>query len=468
MENDDKQKCNENVYVLCDYLHSLFDANARGICYWKKHRKHQCYKCNMYGHIAADCEKVCEKCQNIHNNSICVFSIEKLYRKIIKILREATIPDLEKVKNSIEVEMTKIEKENIQSLSKNKYLELEVQQQSVVEIHSKIDPYWQMELKPSALETVQISGIKIVKSKPAKPIVKAKLFTPDTKVASTKQSQLRYYKGQPEKPCFTMNFQQYTTQCYGYGYCQICDSFHKPKTVLPKSIQPKGILDFVRVNKTKPKQGQVTINELKGERMITYQNLIAGKLKFLSGLLMEGKRKITEYMKMKKFKSQFQQISSDYKQLIDQVKFNRKQLKMIRSHRLSIIDNYKRVAESHVARREYAVTRQKQKLNQRWKELKAAKVKFYDKKDKYYEKKEKFYAKKDELYNKFKINKEELKDSIKKNIRGHYKGKLVLKDEMITNQTREINILRSELQRLQPQGNWLAHKLSTSKSETKS
>jgi hypothetical protein len=94
---------NNNVNILSDTLHNLFNTTARGIEYWRKHRQHICYKCRRYGHIAVDCTKICELCGNLHNDSVCVHNLNKFYWKIQKILTNNIIKDPEKIAEKIKI-----------------------------------------------------------------------------------------------------------------------------------------------------------------------------------------------------------------------------------------------------------------------------------------------------------------------------------------------------------------------------
>lgn len=87
---------------------------------------------------------------------------------------------------------------------------------------------------------------------------------------------------------------------------------------------------------------------------------------------MKAKKKITEYMKIKKISSQYGEMYNDIKQMNDILIKNKRVLKSIRNDRHKIIQNYKDVAESHVARREYALSRQKNKLENAWNKLNLA------------------------------------------------------------------------------------------------
>jgi hypothetical protein len=343
-----------------------------------------------------------------------------------------------------------MQKENIQSLFKQKYEHLEIQNGTQMNYTPVVDTHWQAVLKPSALEIVQCSGIKINndKPRPANP-QKVKLITPkDNKVTQKLKSDFRkYYKGPPEKPCFTLNFNHYSTECYGYGKCSLCRNYHKPDNdkfeIKYKMIKSRNVpCKIVYVGR---KQGRITLHNNKNIKFISNNTILAGKLKFMSDMLIESKRKITEYTKVKKFSAQYDEMLADLKQMDKQININKKVLDSIRRNRNQIIDNYKKTAESHVARREYALTRQKNKLQYQWNKLRQAKDKFFTKKDDYYEKKEKFYQKKNQLYEKFKINKQDLKDNIKENIIGHYKGIKAERDKL----SEENLKMRRELRRLQ-------------------
>jgi DNA repair exonuclease SbcCD ATPase subunit len=108
-------KCND----LSEYLRELFNSTAMGVGYWRKHRHHKCYKCGKYGHIAADCNKVCPLCDNIHTNTLCVHSLIKLYEKIVEILKRNVLPDQEKLCKKIEAAKYRISRECIDQTIKN-------------------------------------------------------------------------------------------------------------------------------------------------------------------------------------------------------------------------------------------------------------------------------------------------------------------------------------------------------------
>jgi hypothetical protein len=83
-------------------MHALFNATARGVTYWRKHRYHKCYKCGVYGHIAIDCSNICQLCGNLHNKTVCVYSLVELYRKINKKLTREIIRDPEEITRFVE------------------------------------------------------------------------------------------------------------------------------------------------------------------------------------------------------------------------------------------------------------------------------------------------------------------------------------------------------------------------------
>jgi hypothetical protein len=89
---------------------------ARGITYWRKHRYHKCYKCHKYGHIAHDCENICLACGNLHNGSICVYSVEKLFKKINNKLEKCLIKDPEEIDRAIENFKNELQIENLKEV----------------------------------------------------------------------------------------------------------------------------------------------------------------------------------------------------------------------------------------------------------------------------------------------------------------------------------------------------------------
>jgi hypothetical protein len=94
-------------------LHNTFNSVARGITYWHKHRHHICYKCRKYGHIAKDCSKICQACGNLHNNTVCVYSIEKLFRRINNKLTNGIIRDPQDLTNRIQQCQAEIKVEDL-------------------------------------------------------------------------------------------------------------------------------------------------------------------------------------------------------------------------------------------------------------------------------------------------------------------------------------------------------------------
>jgi hypothetical protein len=91
-----------NDNYLSDVMHTLFNATARGVTYWRKHRYHKCYKCGVYGHIAIDCSNICQLCGNLHNKTVCVYSLVELYRKINKKITREIIRDPEEINRFVE------------------------------------------------------------------------------------------------------------------------------------------------------------------------------------------------------------------------------------------------------------------------------------------------------------------------------------------------------------------------------
>jgi hypothetical protein len=103
----------------------MFNSAARGILYWRKHRHHICYKCRQYGHIAADCDKICTLCGNMHNDTVCVHSIEKFVRKIYGTIMKNVIKDPEKVADKIYETQCRINIENlVKQINKAKELKI--------------------------------------------------------------------------------------------------------------------------------------------------------------------------------------------------------------------------------------------------------------------------------------------------------------------------------------------------------
>jgi hypothetical protein len=89
-------------------MHNLFNATARGVTYWRKHKHHICYKCRQYGHISYDCINICKLCGNLHTGTVCIFSLLKLYRKINRKLKGSLIRDPEEIRKFIKESQEKI------------------------------------------------------------------------------------------------------------------------------------------------------------------------------------------------------------------------------------------------------------------------------------------------------------------------------------------------------------------------
>lgn len=79
----------EFYYRLCigNEITSIFSDALMGVTYWKQHRHTKCYRCRKYGHLAADCSKVCSLCENIHYTPFCLRYVTGLFENIVTILQ---------------------------------------------------------------------------------------------------------------------------------------------------------------------------------------------------------------------------------------------------------------------------------------------------------------------------------------------------------------------------------------------
>jgi hypothetical protein len=309
----------------------------------------------------------------------------------------------------LQEEIMKTSLENMQSLQKIKYENLEI----VKEI--EYEKIGENVLKPCVLESVQCVGIKTSKKVPVIPPMLQKL------IFETEENK----GGQPAKSLATLNFKQYQTDYYGYGWCSICEKQHPVDndnfrlisqdtrgTKKGKSVRAAHcVIKYVG-----GARGQITYSKPGVETFYGKNAGLTGKINLLRDLIKKSKARITEYDKLKKASTNHQQLIEDVKNMKAQIKENMIVLQSIRKQRNQIINNYKQVAESHVARRELALTYQKNKLNNKWNKFKTQKEHYYDKKKEFYEKKNKFYDKKDILYNKFKFNSFEYKRKIRENL----------------------------------------------------
>lgn len=80
-----------NYFLLCadNRITQLFKNTCLGVHYWRQHKNIKCYKCKKKGHLAKQCEQICYRCGNYHPTlPVCIFNIEKLFNKLIKLLEE--------------------------------------------------------------------------------------------------------------------------------------------------------------------------------------------------------------------------------------------------------------------------------------------------------------------------------------------------------------------------------------------
>jgi len=68
---------------LRETAYGLYQENLRAISYWYNNKNRICYKCRKYGHLSKDCDRVCEFCQNVHSNKICILAITSYYQHLI-------------------------------------------------------------------------------------------------------------------------------------------------------------------------------------------------------------------------------------------------------------------------------------------------------------------------------------------------------------------------------------------------
>lgn len=127
---------------LSGYLSELFNRTALGIQYWHKHKAHKCYKCHQYGHIAANCQDICPSCNNLHNGTVCVHSVQKLYKKIIELLKRNIVIDEEKLMNRIEKAQNELNQNNAETLLKDCQYRLDFNNEN------KMCQTWQISYKP--------------------------------------------------------------------------------------------------------------------------------------------------------------------------------------------------------------------------------------------------------------------------------------------------------------------------------
>jgi hypothetical protein len=186
--NIDSIKPEENVKTgyssLWDYLYSLFNKTALGIQYWHKYKNKKCYICRNYGHRAAECNKICPHCQNLHNGTVCVYSVLTLFTKIENYLIRHTIDDEQATISYIEKTKAKLITMNtdlqIKSLSKNfdnlciakegqysfQVNQLEIRKQRYLDniiplkLEEPIIKFQQTSLNPSAVLNFQCAGNK--------------------------------------------------------------------------------------------------------------------------------------------------------------------------------------------------------------------------------------------------------------------------------------------------------------------
>jgi hypothetical protein len=89
---------------LCDYIHKTYVDAMASISYWEHNKRRKCYKCRKYGHMAKECDKICNLCHNYHTTAVCIFSLSEYYRRLYQAAKKIVeVNDRDKMREIIEI-----------------------------------------------------------------------------------------------------------------------------------------------------------------------------------------------------------------------------------------------------------------------------------------------------------------------------------------------------------------------------
>jgi hypothetical protein len=70
-------------YMNLPLIHKLDELIQKEVTFYKQNSRQRCFKCRKYGHIAKNCNKICQKCGFYHPGKICLTTMIQNLEEVI-------------------------------------------------------------------------------------------------------------------------------------------------------------------------------------------------------------------------------------------------------------------------------------------------------------------------------------------------------------------------------------------------